>query len=173
MSFGLSAATWGAIAAAAVSAAGTGFSVASQAAAQKKQADYQAQVDANNAKIAAWQRSDTLQRGEQEAQNQLRQQAQLIGTQRAALAANGVDVTEGSALDILATTRFLGAQDVAAIQSNAAREAWGYSNQQADSLNSSNFNKWQSKQQKPGLEGAIAGGSSLLSSASSYLTAKK
>lgn len=164
---------WFTGAAVVISAIGTGVSTYAQADAQKKQAEYQAQVDANNAKIAAWQRSDALQRGEQEAENALRQQQLLLGQQRAALAANGVDVTEGSALDILATTRFLGAQEVASIQSNAAREAWGYDVQGNDALSSSNFEKWKAKSTKPALQGAIAGGSSLLSSASSYLMATK
>ena len=50
----------------------------------------------------------------------------MIGTQRATLAANGVDLQFGSPLDILGDTAMFGAIDEQRIQANAAREAWGY-----------------------------------------------
>lgn len=160
-------------AAAAVIGAGlSAYGASEQAAAQKNAANYQAQVDAENAKIALAQRSDALQRGELEAQRKMREQAQLIGTQRAALAASGVDVTQGSALDLLASTEFLGQEDVAIIQSNAAREAWGYEIQAGNSGSASNFERWKANQANPTKAGVIAGTSSLLSSASSYALRK-
>jgi len=168
MSFGLSGAAWAAIAAAAVAAAGTGLSVSQQADAQKKQAEYQAQVAANNAQIEKWQRSSALQKGEQEASRALQEQSQLLTSQRAALAANGVDVTQGSALDVLATTRFLGAQEQAAIQSNAAREAWGYDVSGQNQRNESAFSNGRARSINQAAQGGWAGGQSLLSSAASY-----
>ena len=157
--------------AAVASAAMTGVSAASQASAQKKQAEYQAQVAANNAKVSAWQRSDALQRGEIDAQNAMRQQADLLGRQRASMAANGIDITQGSALDVLSTTRFLGQADVNTIQSNAAREAWGYEVQGSNQLADANLSKWKADNTDPALAGGMAAGSSLLSSASSYAMA--
>lgn len=160
-----------AYAAAAIAVIAAGVSAAAQADAAQKQADYQAAVEENNAKIAAWQRSDALQRGEQEAARSMQEQAQLIGTQRARLAASGQDVTEGSAQDIIATTRYLGQQDVATLQSNAAREAWGYDVQGANAQSSAAFERWRAKNNNPAVAGVMAAGTTLLSSAS--LFAKK
>ena len=154
---------------AAVASAGmAGYSAYSQADASKKAANYQAQVAANNAKVSAWQRSDALQRGEIDAQNSMRQQADVMGKQRASMAANGIDITQGSALDVLSTTRFLGQADVNTIQSNAAREAWGYEVQGSNQLADANLSKWKADNTHPALAGGMAAGSSLLSSASSY-----
>jgi hypothetical protein len=174
MSFGLSAAAWGAIAVgmSAVTAGVTAYGASQQADAQKKAANYQAQVEANNAKIAAWQRSDAIQRGEQDAQRSMRERSAMIGKQRAALAANGVDLNQGSALDLLASTEFLGQEEVNTIQSNAAREAWGYQIQGANYSNNSSFEQWKARNASPGKAGAMAGASSLLSSASSYAMSK-
>lgn len=156
------------IVAAIATAATSTYGALQQANAQKLEANYQAQIAANNALIARQQRADALNRGEIDAQNAMRQQAQLIGQQRASLAANGVDVTQGSAVDILASTKFLGAQDVATIQSNAAREAWGYTVQENNYMSESQLNKWRSELINPSVQGSIAGVGSLLSSASSY-----
>lgn len=153
----------------AAAAAGTSaYTAVSTADANKQQANYQALVAENNAKIAQQQRADALNRGEIEAQNAMREQAKLIGQQRASLAANGVDVTQGSAVDILASTKFLGAQDVATIQSNAAREAWGYTVESGNYQAQSTLDKWRSSIINPGAQGALAGVGSLLTSASSY-----
>lgn len=113
----------------ALSAAGTGVNVLGQAQAGKAaqaQANYQAAVARNNQIIAERQAADALQRGEiAEKQHRLRV-GQLAGRQRVALAANGVVVDQGSALDILGDTRELGELDALTIRSNAEREAYGY-----------------------------------------------
>jgi|GEM_PF-6561941 len=181
MTFGLSA---GAIAAIAVgvSAVAAGATAAVQADAAQKQANYQAQLDnnaaivaANNAKLANWKRSDALQRGEVAAQTAMLERRQLIGRQRASLAASGVDMTQGSALDLLASTEYLGQIEVNNIQSNAAREAWGYDLESNNYINQSNieiansgFEAWRSKNSNPGVAGGMAFAGSLLSSASLY-----
>ncbi len=50
----------------------------------------------------------------------------LIGSQRAGFAAQGVDVGQGSAVDVQADAAYLGELDALTIRNNAAREAWGY-----------------------------------------------
>jgi hypothetical protein len=50
----------------------------------------------------------------------------LTGSQRAAYAAQGVDINSGSAADVVANDKQLGALDVLTIKQNAAREAHGY-----------------------------------------------
>lgn len=165
---------WG-IAAAVIAVVGAGVSAygaSEQADASKKAANYQAQVAANNAKIEASRRSMALQQGDQAAQQAELQQAQTLSAQRAALSANGIDLKEGSAQDLLATTKFLGGVDVNTIQSNAAREAWGYSVQGMNDQASGQLDKWKADNINPAKIGAMAGVSSLLSSASSYAVAK-
>lgn len=159
--------------AAAVAAIGAGLTTYGEASAAQAQAGYQAQIAANNEIIAKQQRTDALNRGELEAQKAMQEQAQLFGQQRAALAASGVEVTQGSALDILASTRFLGKQDVATIQSNAAREAWGYSISAANYAAETTLQRWRENQASPALQGALVAGTSLLSSASTYLSKNK
>jgi hypothetical protein len=163
------------VAVAVVAVVGAGVSAygaSAQATAAKQQADYQAQVNANNAKIAEYQRTDAINRGQDAAEKSLQQQALLLSQQRAALAANGVDLNSGSATDLFASTKFLGAQDVNTIQSNAAREAWGYKNDSANALQDSNLNRWKAATTSPGKQAALAGGTSLLNSASSYASQK-
>ena len=146
------------------SAAMQGVQSSSQSAAQQNAADYNAQVANNNAIIAAQQRSTTLQQGEAEAHKSMRDQAQMIGAQRAQMAANGIDLTQGSAQDILASTKFLGGIDVNTIQSNAARQAWGYEVQGMNDKNAATMETWKANSINPSQIGAMAAGSSLLSS---------
>ncbi len=153
-----------------------GISSASQADAQQKSAAYNAQVASNNATIDAQNRSSSLQQGEMDAQNAMRKQASMIGDQRAQMSANGIDITQGSAQDMLASTKFLGGIDVNTIQSNAARQAWGYSVQGMNDQNASTMETWKSNSTNPAAIGAMTAGGSLLSSvgsaAASYAAAK-
>lgn len=148
------------------------YSASQQADAQKKAANYNAQVATNNAIVANQQRSSALQQGDIEAQQAQLHQAQVLGAQRASLSANGVDLTQGSAQDLLTTTKFLGAQDVNTIQSNAARTAWGYQVQGANDAASSTLSKWQADNINPAAIGLMTGAGSLLTSAGSYAMAK-
>ena len=158
------------------SAAMQGVQAAQQADASKKAAAYNAQVASNNATIDAQNRSSSLQQGEMDAQNAMRKQASMIGDQRAQMSANGIDITQGSAQDMLASTKFLGGIDVNTIQSNAARQAWGYSVQGMNDQNASTMETWKSNSTNPAAIGAMTAGGSLLSSVgsatSSYAVAK-
>ena len=165
-----------AIGVATISATMSGIQAKNQAQAERNAAEFNAQVANNNASIAAQQRSTTLQQGEVEAHKSMRDQAQMIGAQRAQMAANGIDLTQGSAQDILASTKFLGGIDVNTIQSNAARQAWGYEVQGMNDKNAATMETWKANSINPGQIGAMAAGSSLLSSigsaASSYAGSK-
>jgi hypothetical protein len=86
----------------------------------------QAQVEANNAQLSEWQAQDAIARGDMAAGEVIQRGAQIKGSQRAAFAANGVDLGYGSALEIITDTDYLTAVDASQVQNNAAREAWGY-----------------------------------------------
>lgn len=93
-------------------------------AANRQALEYQAAVERNKATMLRYQAKDALERGTQARfQHQLRT-AQLKGAQRARLAAAGIDLNEGSALNTLLDTDFLSRQDELTIADNAEREAW-------------------------------------------------
>ena len=86
----------------------------------------QAQVATNNALITEWQADDAEMRGAQAADVARQRGAQVKGSQRAALAASNVDLSVGSAQNVLNDTDYLTALDSAQLVNNASREAWGY-----------------------------------------------
>lgn len=158
---------WGG-AAALGAAATSGISAYTQGNAQQQAAKYQAQVANNNVKLAQYQQSSAIQQGQQQTMQSELQASQVLGEQKAALTSNGVSLGSGSAIDLLATTKFLNGQDVNAIQSNAARSAWGYGVDATNSQAEAGLANWQAKNTNPLLMGATAAGGSLLSTASVY-----
>jgi hypothetical protein len=112
----------GATAAVGVVALGTGMSAYGQ---HKAGRDAEKLYD-NNALLAEYQSQDALERGVVEERTMRRQTNKVIGAQRANLAAQGVDVNKGSALDVQADAAYLGELDAITIRNNAAKEAWGY-----------------------------------------------
>jgi hypothetical protein len=114
------------------SAFGAGMSATSaysQAKNQQAALQAEAQVAQNNATIAGWQAEDSIARGEVAAGQALLKGGQVKGAQRAAMAANGVDLSVGSAQLVLNDTDYLTSVDAATLRDNAAREAWGYRQQ--------------------------------------------
>lgn len=114
------------------SAFGAGMSATSaytQAKNQQAALQAEAQVAQNNATLAGWQAEDSIARGEIAANQALLKGSQLKGAQRAAMAANGVDLSFGSAQLIQNDTDYLTSVDAAQLRDNAAREAWGYRQQ--------------------------------------------
>lgn len=85
-----------------------------------------------NAQIADLQAQDAIERGAVQEKMQRRQTEQVIGSQRTSLAAQGVDVNKGSAMDVQADAAYLGELDALTIKNNAAKEAWGYKVQAQD-----------------------------------------
>ena len=101
----------------------------SQGNAAAKQAEYQAAFARNNQIMANNAALDAEAAGRTKEANARRATEGLKGRQRAVLAANGVDVNTGSALDIQTDTAALGELDALTIRSNAERDAVGYRNQ--------------------------------------------
>lgn len=85
-----------------------------------------------NAGIADIQAADATRRGTLDANNLNSQTRQLAGSQRATLAASGVDVNSGTAAAIVDETYILGERDATTIRNNAALEAFGFQTQAAD-----------------------------------------
>jgi hypothetical protein len=97
-----------------------------QASAASAQGQYAKAVDYENARLSDLEAKDATDRGQLDAQRQGLATRQAVGSSRAALAAQGVDVSSGSAADVQASESASGALDELTIRNNAAREAWGY-----------------------------------------------
>jgi hypothetical protein len=89
---------------------------------QGKFANEQAEFEARMAELQA---QDAERRGAQAAQGVQSKARRIIGSQRAALAAQGVDVSSGSAVDVQADTAYQASLDAEQIKGNAWREAFG------------------------------------------------
>ena len=105
---------------------GGGFSAASQYAAGQQSAS----LLRANAGIAGQQARGEQEAGAEQAELYRQHLNATLGKQAAQI--GGANVTmSGSALRSLSTTSELGAQDIARIQTNAARKAWGFQVTQA------------------------------------------
>lgn len=141
---GVSLATSLAIVSATAGVAGAGLAYMSsqqQAKALSDQANYKAGVDANNKILADRAATDATARGDVMQQQKATAAKQLLGRQRVAFAANGVDPNSDSALDLQSDTASAGALDELTIQSNAHREAAGYTSQGLNYQNQANLDR--------------------------------
>jgi len=93
--------------------------------AQSANAAYQAQVAANNAKIAQQNAGMDIQSGEIQAANQGLKTRAAVGTTKAQEAAQGVDVNTGSFPQVRAAESELGMMDALTLRSDAAKAAYG------------------------------------------------
>jgi hypothetical protein len=130
---------------------------------QQQALDHQAKVDANNATVAEWQAQDAEKRGQDDAARARRENSQRRGAQRVALAANGLDLNEGSALSLLDDTEYFGQVDQKTIADNTSREAWALRTRSQNFADASAVHKTAAGNINPNL----AAGTSLLSSAAS------
>jgi len=110
----------------ATSAMSTLSTAYTSAQATKSAGEYQQQIAESNSRLANIQAQDAIVRGEAEAKKAKEAAKRLIGSQRAALAAQGLSLEEDDALFIQQDTAELGALDAWDIKNNAWREAWGY-----------------------------------------------
>lgn len=130
------------------------------------QARMQKNAAQQNAKLAEYGAADAQRRGTLELYKVRRNAAQVKGAQRASMAARGLDLTEGSPLDILTETDYFSKLDENTTKDNTAKEVYGFRTQGANyGALASSINPW--------LE---AGGSGLASAgavASKWYTYKK
>lgn len=129
----------------AANALGTATTAYSQSQAQKAQGNYEKNQLQFNAQVSDLQANDAINRGNKAAADKKRETKQVIGAQRAALAAQGIEVNSDTASQIQQDTAGLGAEDVTTIKNNAWREAWGYRVQALDYTSKANFAQISSK----------------------------
>ena len=107
------------------SAIGGYFSAATQKATLKGQAA----IADTNARIAELGAQSILNQGQQQVGALTLKAGQLKSSQRAAMAANGIDLGTGSAVEIQASTDIMKEIDANTLTTNAVRSAWGYRTQ--------------------------------------------
>lgn len=142
-----------------------------QAQAQADAANYTAAVQEQNAKIAEFKARDAVVRGNEETKKQMRYTASVQGKQRAAMAANGLDVTFGSSLDAAVDTAMLGELDALTVQSNSYREAYDYKIEAANDKNAAALSRMEAKNAKSA--GALSAIGGLVSGFGSAYTSYK
>jgi hypothetical protein len=98
------------------------------------------QLASANAAVAGYQARSENEMGAEQAELYRQHLNATLGKQAAQI--GGANVTmSGSALRSLSQTASLGAQDIARIQTNAARKAWGYEVQQTGDLARAQWDK--------------------------------
>jgi len=155
-------ATWSLVGTAASSAFNV-YNAVNQANAQADMANYNAAVARNNATMAEYQAQDAISRGNAAAEEHSRKVAALVGTQRNSMAARGLDISEGTPLDIVSDTETLGSIDQRTIKTNAEKEAWSARVQSGNYANQAGMYKLQAENTSP----LMVGAGSLLSGAAS------
>lgn len=101
------------------------FGASKEAEAQKAQAMFQARQMRLNAAMAEFDARDAIKRGDLGANMARRKGAQIRSAQRAAMAAQGIEVDTGTAQAVVEDTEAAMIEDVVMIKNNAMREAFG------------------------------------------------
>lgn len=140
----------------------TAYSQIQQSRAENKAAEFNAEMSTNNAAVAAMEATDAKVRGGEEEKKLRQQTEELKGRQRAAYAASGVQVDEGSSLDSLANTAMYGEDDALTLRANSAREAWGHEVQSANYTSSAKLQRMSKSNPYLGAAGGILSGVSSL-----------
>jgi hypothetical protein len=94
----------------------------------RSQGEAEGEMFGLNAGLADAQAADAISRGNQNEGRQRLANKQLLGEQRAAFAAQGIDVSAGgtSVEDVTQGDQTVGEFDALTIRNNAIREAWGF-----------------------------------------------
>jgi hypothetical protein len=166
------AATMGAISTG-VQIAGVGMQAMSAMNASNASADYSrynAQIAENNVQYATWAAEDAMERGNAAISEKTRQAAALKGTQIATMAARGLDLSEGTPLNIQSDTDIMLEQDVATLKDNAKREAWSAKVKGSNSSAEAALLRRKAENENPWLVGAGTALSGLGSVASRWYT---
>lgn len=94
-----------------------------------------------NARLAELGAQSTMLAGTRQAGSILLKGGQLKGTQRANMAANGIDLGSDTATNILTSTDVMKEIDADTAMANAVRQAWGYRTQATNYTNDANIKR--------------------------------
>lgn len=124
--------------------------------ASQQQAQYAGQVAQNNATLADQQAADARARGDEEASKVRRDGEQLKGLQRNRMAASGLDLSAGTAAEVVDQTDFFSLTDQATAKKNAGREAWTKTQQGNQFRSDAKMNRATAKGTSPGMAAATS-----------------
>jgi len=142
------------------------FGQQAQAKAQRQAAEYNAKVAENNARLAEENvRREQLSNAQAE-QQQRTKTASLIGSERAALAASGVDVNSGTSVDIQASTAKTGFEDLLTIRENSLAKQRAFHQQATDFTNKASMDRATGKNAQ--LQANIQGVTTVLDAGTKY-----
>lgn len=96
-----------------------------QAQALNEQARYRGMILDANRRLAQSQTKDLFRAGEYEVSQIQMLRDRTLGSQRASLASQGVDMTSGSAASLLLETQMMSERDIQTARNNAWQRAWG------------------------------------------------
>jgi len=127
----------------------------------RRNLEHQAAIAEQNARLSEVSARNELMRGDRAVGASRLRTAGVAGAQRAAQAANGVALGEGSAAELAASTEYMGEMDAETIKQNAVWSAWGYRTQGTAQRNEAEM----ARGTAAGIDPAMAGMTSLLGSA--------
>jgi hypothetical protein len=145
----------------------------SSARSQKSSLLYQASIDDLNAQQAELSAQQEMARGDAAIAQSTARAGQIKSAQRASMAANGIDLGEGSAVDVLTTTDVLKEEDTNTLHANALRSAWGMRTQATNFKNDARMKRTSADSISPGLAAATSLLGSASSTAQSFYSMKK
>lgn len=113
------------------------------------------QIAENNATLARQDSAAAQASGDRESEQMLWRTRAALGQQRAAAAANGLDIGFGTPAEIMGETAMFGEAQQQTIRANAARQAWGFNSQATNYQNQGRQDRWAGR---TGAVGTVLGG---------------
>jgi hypothetical protein len=137
----------------------SGASQLYQADAAANAAEYNAQLNDQNAKLALRRADDALERGQAEEEKAKRQSTLNREAQEASFTAANLDTGYGSPLDVIIATTTAGEMEAATVRANAEREAEDFEAESVNFRNAAQMNRFEAKNAK---RGGMDGGAGIL-----------
>lgn len=122
----------------------------------KNQLKYEAAIADINARLSEKAAQQELQRGQFEVGQITRRAGQIKGSQRASMAANGIDLGVGSAAELQASTDLMKEIDRNQAEVNAISSAWGYRTQGTNYQNQATMSRASASSINPGASAATS-----------------
>ena len=137
---------------------------------QSNQYKYQASIDKQNASIANGQARDAIENTNLESQRRYREASRVQGQQQAAMAANGVSLDFGSAVDVQRDSKMIAAEDITQIYKAGNEKTKGF---EINAFNYRSSAAANNEKAKGAMTAAIFGAASTALGAASQMTGMK
>lgn len=134
----------------------------SKSKAEKAALKQQAGIADINAGYADKRARNAIDLGRNQIEDYQRNVSAFKSSQINALADNGIDVSQGSAIDLLASTEMQAQSDVDTLRYNAALQSWGHRVEQTNYMNQASSLRAQAKSIKPLFNALLSGGKTFM-----------